>query len=99
MGHDGPVLSCMWSPLKPQLIITGSLDFTLRVWDYTSPKQSPVRSTDIKFVKKKNKQKSKKKTAKNITDNVETHNNLVNSNESQSTNPAAQPPEVIKSGS
>jgi len=94
MGHDAPVLSCAWSPLKPQLIITGSLDLTVRVWDYTSPKQSPVHPTDIKFPKKRSKQK---KTAKNVTDNVESHNNLVSSNESRSTNSTEQSTEVIKS--
>ncbi|XP_066991997.1 gem-associated protein 5 [Anabrus simplex] len=30
--HSGIVYSCSWSPLDPDLIMTGSADFTLRVW-------------------------------------------------------------------
>lgn len=62
MSHDGPVLCCMWSPLKPQFIMTGSSDFVLRIWDYTSAEQAPKPSSDIKFLKKK--QKSQKKSLK-----------------------------------
>lgn len=65
IGHDGPVLCCMWSPLKPQLIMTGSSDFMLRIWDYTLAEQSPKQMSDIKFLKKK--QKSQKKSSKSKT--------------------------------
>ncbi|XP_036142555.1 gem-associated protein 5-like [Monomorium pharaonis] len=77
MGHIGPVLSCMWSPLKPQLIMTGSSDFTLHVWNYTLPEQSPKQLSDIKGKKKKGKKKKKNsKTANN--ENNETVPNPVN---------------------
>jgi len=75
MGHDGPVLCCMWSPLKPQLIMTGSSDFTLHIWNYTLPAQSPKQLSDIKAMKKKHKQQ--KKLSKNKTDDQE--NNLITS--------------------
>lgn len=87
MGHDGPVLSCMWSPLKPQLIMTGSSDFTLHIWNYTLPAQSPKQLSDIKAEKKKHKQQ--KKSSKNKTDNHD--NNLT------TPNPVSQSAEVANS--
>lgn len=71
LGHDGPVLCCMWSPLKPQLIMTGSSDFTLHIWNYTLPVQSPKKLSDIKAMKKKHKQQ--KKSPKNKTDEHESN--------------------------
>lgn len=79
MGHDGPVLCCMWSPLKPQLILSGSSDFTVHIWNYTLPAQSPKQLSDIKVMKKKYKQK---KSLKSKTDNNES--NLTASTVSQS---------------
>lgn len=70
MGHDGPVLCCMWSPLKPQMIMTGSSDFTLHIWNYTLPAQSPKQPSDIKTTKKKCKQK---KSPKSKMDDHETN--------------------------
>lgn len=75
MGHNGPVLCCMWSPLKPQLVMTGSSDFMLRIWDYTLPEQSPKQLSEIKVVKKNLKQQ---KTPKNLT-NSETNGEQSNS--------------------
>lgn len=71
VGHEGPVLCCMWSPLKPQLIMTGSSDFMLHIWNYTLPAQSPkqVPNKTKENVKKKSKQK---KSTKNKTDDRET---------------------------
>ena len=77
MSHDGPVLCCMWSPLKPQLIMTGSSDFTLHIWNYTLSAQSPKQPSDIKASKKKQKQQKK---LKNKTDDHE-------NNSTTSTNP------------
>lgn len=80
MGHDGPVLCCMWSPLKPQLIMTGSSDFMLRIWDYTSPAQLPKQMSDIKIAKKKQKQqKPQKKLPQNKTDEAENNTTMSNS--------------------
>lgn len=78
IGHDGPVLCCMWSPLKPQLIMTGSSDFTLHIWNYSLPAQSPKKLSDIKVMRKKYKQQ--KKSTKNKMDEHES-----NSSTSQST--------------
>lgn len=58
MGHRGPVLCCMWSPLKPQLIITGSSDFMLSIWNFTCPEQSPKPFSEER--KKQHKHKTQK---------------------------------------
>lgn len=96
-GHDAPVLSCMWSPLKPQLIITGSVDFTLRVWDYTSLAQAPIR---LKCTKKKynKQQKSQKKAVKNEAGNSETCNNATTGSVMEQATNSNDITEVIKEG-
>lgn len=84
MGHEGPVLSCLWSPLNSQLIMTGSSDFTLHVWNYTLSAQSPKQLSDIKADKKKNKQKKSPKNKTNVLNDCE--NNMTTPNSvSQST--------------
>lgn len=37
-SHFGPVFCCMWSPFSQDLIITGSADFTLRIWNISNQK-------------------------------------------------------------
>lgn len=69
VGHEGPVLCCMWSPLKPQLIMTGSSDFMLHVWNYTLPEQMPKQLPNK--TKENLKKKSKQKKSKNKTDDHE----------------------------
>lgn len=84
VGHSGPVLCCMWSPFKPQLIITGSSDFMLSIWDYTLPEQSPRSFSEDK--KKKSKHKTPKYKIQNVKiANLEVHNEPTTSN---STSPA-----------
>lgn len=80
MAHDGPVLCCMWSPLKPQLILTGSSDFMLRIWDYTLPAQSPKQLPEIKIIKKNLKQqKPQKKWSKNKIEEEQSNSTTSNS--------------------
>lgn len=84
MRHNGPVLCCMWSPLQPQLIITGSSDFMLSIWDYTSPEQSPK---PLLKNKEKPKYKMQKCKIQNIkTANLEMHNEPSTSNSTSSAN-------------
>lgn len=87
-GHNGPVLCCMWSPLKPQLIITGASDFMLCIWNYT--KQSSTKQ--VCHVTRKNScskydraQKHKSWRNKTTTIESEAHDNLnMSSNDSTS---------------
>lgn len=88
VGHSGPVLCCMWSPLKPQFIITGSSDFMLSIWDYTSPEQSPKLLSDDKKRKLKNKiQKYKIQNVKTVVS--EAHNEPIANNSTNSANHSA----------
>lgn len=32
-GHHGAVVCCMFSPIHPDMAITGSADYTIRVWE------------------------------------------------------------------
>lgn len=84
MGHDGPVLCCMWNPLKPQLIMTGSSDFMLRIWDYTLAEQSPKQISDIKILQKKQKQKKYSKATKEMSKNKTNEENNSTTSDSQS---------------
>lgn len=84
IGHDGPVLCCMWSPLKPQMIMTGSSDFMLRVWDYTLAEQSPKQISDIKILKKKQKQKKCSKVTKEMSKSKTNEENNSTTSDSQS---------------
>lgn len=57
-GHLGPVFSCMWSPLDPDYLISGSADFTVQIWKISEqeaimPTEKPT-SRKIKTKKKKN---------------------------------------------
>lgn len=72
-GHNGPVLCCIWSPFKPQLIITGSSDFITCIWDYTSPSQSPKEPPNMTS-KKKNKHNTRR-IPKDKKNQSETRNN------------------------
>lgn len=66
MDHLGNVFCCMWSPLDPDLIITGSTDFTLRIWRLSD--QKPREITNVKKARQK---KSKKKKATNSNKHAE----------------------------
>lgn len=35
-AHSRPIQCCMWSPFSQDLIITGSADFTLRIWSISN---------------------------------------------------------------
>lgn len=63
MEHCGPVLCCMWSPLDPDFIITGSADFTIRIWKvaYNLPQKKLSKKILSKTKEKEN------KTNKNIS--------------------------------
>lgn len=57
-GHLGPVFSCMWSPLDPDFMISGSADFTVQIWKISEqeaimPTEKPT-SRKVKTKKKKN---------------------------------------------
>lgn len=69
-GHSGPVLCCMWSPLSSNFIITGSADFTVRIWkiDHNLP-QEPVHQKTSKKSEKKQ-QKVNKVTDVSVQDSL-----------------------------
>ncbi|KAJ9592049.1 hypothetical protein L9F63_001428, partial [Diploptera punctata] len=48
--HSSHVYCCAWSPLDPDLVITGATDFTLRVWKIS--KQTQTLPSEIKKMKK-----------------------------------------------
>ncbi|GAM19238.1 hypothetical protein SAMD00019534_024130 [Acytostelium subglobosum LB1] len=51
-GHDGRVLTVLWSYLYPNVIFTGGEDQTVRMWDYTKQpfKQPPQEKHRVKTI-------------------------------------------------
>lgn len=56
-AHSGPVMCCMWSPLDPDYVITGSADSTVRIWKVSN--NPPQEKVHTKVQKKSKRQQSK----------------------------------------
>ena len=54
-------MSCMWSPLSQDLIISGSGDFTLRIWNITNQEKLSNPPMNLKIKGKRTKKKKNKK--------------------------------------
>lgn len=62
-GHSGPVFCCMWSPLDPDFIITGSADFTVKIWKLSDHEAvMPTISKKVRTKKKKHQIEKSSKT-------------------------------------
>lgn len=68
--HYGPVLCCMWSPMDPDYAISGSIDFSLRVWKISDQKQK-LPAKPYKTKAKKSKSKHPKASSSSVSNKEE----------------------------
>ena len=80
-GHSGPVFCCMWSPLDPDFIITGSADFTVQIWKLSG--LEAVMPTGKSLSKKVKTKKKKHQVEKSPKAEVEEEASKMKQNDSQ----------------